>query len=113
MDQKEKKFIQKVVGSLLYYAHAVDMTILHTLIKIASQQANPTTHTMERVEQLLDYMHTHPNAKIQLRALDMFLHIQSDASYLTAANAQSQAGGYFSLEACQKMGARSNSTVMS
>ena len=104
LDEKGKKFIQKVVGSLLYYARAVDMTILHALSEIASQQAKPTVRTMERVDQLLDYMHTHPNAKIRFRASDMFLNIHSDASYLTAANARSRAGGYFFLGSLPKDG---------
>ena len=104
LDKKDKKFIQQVVGSLLYYARAVDMTILHALSEIASQQAKPTQRTMERVEQLLDYMHTHPNAKIRFRASDMILNIHSDASYLTAANARSRAGGFFFLGSLPKDG---------
>ena len=59
---------------------------------------------MERVNQLLDYMHTHPNAKIGFQASDMFLNIHSDASYLTAANARSRAGGYFFLGSLPKDG---------
>ena len=35
LDEKGKKFIQKVVGSFLFYARAVDMTILHSLSAIS------------------------------------------------------------------------------
>ena len=42
LNDKDKKFIQQVVGSFLYYARAVDMTILMALSEIASQQAAPT-----------------------------------------------------------------------
>ena len=42
LDKKDKKFIQQVVGSFLYYARAVDMTILTALNAIASEQAAPT-----------------------------------------------------------------------
>ena len=59
-----KKYVQQVIGSFLYYARAVDMTILHALSKITSKKANPTKKTMKRVEQLLDYMATNPKAKI-------------------------------------------------
>ena len=59
---------------------------------------------MERVNQLLDYMHTHPDAKIQFRASDMILNVHSDASYLSAANARSRAGGYFFLGSLPKDG---------
>ena len=45
IDKAGKKYIQQVVGSFLYYAHAVDMTILHALSEIASEQAGPTEKT--------------------------------------------------------------------
>ena len=73
-----------MVGSLLYYTRAVGMTNLHALSEIASQQAKPTKRTMARVKQLLDYMHTHPDAKIRFRSSDMILNVYSDVSYLTA-----------------------------
>ena len=78
------------------------MTILHALSEIASEQANPTERTKKKVNQLLDYMATNPNAKIQFRASDMILNIHSDASYLTAARARSRAGGYFFLGSLPK-----------
>ena len=34
--------IQRIVGGLLYYARAVDLTLLHPLSTIASQHASPT-----------------------------------------------------------------------
>ena len=84
LGDEDKKFIQQVVGSFLYYARAVDMTILMALSEIASQQANPTERTMKRVKQFLDYMYTHPDAVIRYRSSDMILNLHSDASYLTA-----------------------------
>jgi hypothetical protein len=42
-------------------------------------------------------MATYPNAKIQYRASNMVLNVQSDALYLSAPNARSHAGGYFFL----------------
>jgi hypothetical protein len=42
-------------------------------------------------------MWAHPDAIIQYRASDMILKVHSDASYLSAPKARSQAGGYFFL----------------
>jgi hypothetical protein len=67
------------------------------LSAIASQQASPTEDTCNHVNQFLDYMTTHPNAKIQYHTSDMVLNVHSDASYLSASNARSRAGGYFFL----------------
>jgi hypothetical protein len=48
LDKVGQKFIQAVTGTLLYYARAVDPTILVALSAIASQQAKPMQITMER-----------------------------------------------------------------
>ena len=80
------------------------MTILLALSDIARQQAAPTYKTMERVRQLLAYMHTNPNAVIRFRASDMVLNVHSDASYLSAGKARSRAGGYFFLGSLPKAG---------
>ena len=95
--EKDKKYIQKVLGSFLYYARAIDMTILHALSAIASEQQTPTKRTVERVHQLLDYMATNPNAVVRFYASDMILNLHSDASYLSAGQGRSRAGGYFFL----------------
>ena len=44
--KEEKKFIQQVVGTFLYYGRAVDGTMLTALSVIASEQASPTVTTM-------------------------------------------------------------------
>ena len=54
------------------------------LSAIAQDQAKPTEKTMQRVRQLLDYMHTNPNAIICFYASDMILNFHLDASYLSA-----------------------------
>ena len=94
---KEKKYIQEVVGSFLFYGRATDTTILTALSAIASEQEKPTEKTMQRVKQFLDYMWTHPDAEIEFRASDMILNVHSDASYLSAPKARSRAGGYYFL----------------
>ncbi len=68
-----------------------------TLLEIASQQVAPTENTMERVNQFLDYMWTHPDAIIWYHASDMILNVHSDALYLSAPKACSHANGYFFL----------------
>ncbi len=45
LDNAGKKCIQEVVGSFLYYALAVNPTILMALSDIATQQAAPTQNT--------------------------------------------------------------------
>ena len=44
LDKAGKKYIQQVVGTLLYYARAADCTMLAALGSIATQQAKPTQH---------------------------------------------------------------------
>jgi hypothetical protein len=56
LDDASKKRIQQVVGSFLYYARAVNPTILMALSNITTQQAAPTVNTKKQVHQFLDYM---------------------------------------------------------
>ena len=87
-------FIQKVVGKLLYYARAVDPTMLHAINDISLQSANGTEATLDAVMYLLNYAHTNPGSEVIYRASDMILHVDSDAAYLVAPEARSRAGGY-------------------
>jgi hypothetical protein len=89
--------IQKVTGSVLYYAHAVDPTVLMPQNDIATEQTNATEKTQAATNQMLDYLATHPDATIRYHASDMILHIHSDASYLSVSNARSRLGGLFFL----------------
>jgi hypothetical protein len=74
--------IQKVMGSVLYYARAVDPTVLMPFNDIATEQTKATEKMQAATSQLLDYLVTHPDATIIYHASDMILHIHSDASYL-------------------------------
>ncbi len=94
LDAAGKKRIQQIVGSFLYYTQAVGPTILMALSAIAAQQSAPTEETLACVNQFLDYIWAHPDAKIRYRASNMILNVHSDASYLSAPKAQSCAGGY-------------------
>jgi hypothetical protein len=87
--------IQKVTESVLYYARAMDPTVLMPLNDIATEQTKATEKTQGATNQLLDYLVTHPDAIIRYHASDMILHIHSDASYISVSNARSRLGGLF------------------
>jgi hypothetical protein len=89
--------IQKVTGSVLYYARAVDPTVLMPLNDIATEQTKATGKTQAATNQFLDYLATHPDATIRYHASDMILHIHRDAPYLSVSNARSRLGGLFFL----------------
>jgi hypothetical protein len=79
----EKKYMQQVIGSFLYYRQAVD-PIMHTsLSAIASVQAKPTKETMIQMHSFLDYAATHQDAIITYQASNMALAVHSDASYIS------------------------------
>jgi hypothetical protein len=83
--------------SVLYYATAVDPTILMPLNDIATEQTKATEKTQAATNQLLDYLATHPDATIRYHASYMILHIHSDASYLLVSNGRNSLGGLFFL----------------
>ena len=97
LDKKGTRYIQGIVGSLLYYSRATDSAILTALNELSSQQAKPTENTKIAAHQLLDYVATHPDAIIRFHASDMILHIDSDAAYLVMPGAKSRISGYFQL----------------
>jgi len=94
LDATDTKRNQEIVSVLLYYARAVDSTLLAALGTIATQQAKGTHDTMEAITQLLNYCTMHPNATIRYHASNMTLWIHSNASYVTAPKGQSHAVGY-------------------
>jgi hypothetical protein len=49
---------------------------------------------MKAIIHILNYCATNPDATVRYVACDMILHVDSDASYLSATNACSRAGGY-------------------
>jgi hypothetical protein len=76
------KHIQKIIGSLLYYAQVVNNKRLVALNAISTQQAKATVHTEQLVDMLLNYVTTYPNDGIVHRASDMVLCTHADAGYL-------------------------------
>jgi hypothetical protein len=91
----EKKYIQQVLGTFLYYKRIVDSTMLTTLSSIASTQAKPTKTTMASVKLFLNYAATHQHTVLTYCAGNMVLVIHSDTSYLSKPKASCQIGGHF------------------
>jgi hypothetical protein len=65
LDEKGLKRVQKIVGSILYYARAVDMTVLMALSAIAVEQTKVTAKTLGRCIQLLDYLASNSEGKVR------------------------------------------------
>ena len=84
---KDIKYIQVVVGTLLYYARALDSTMLPALNDIGSQQALPTEKVKQKIQQLLDYANTYKNLFVRFYASDMQLHVDTDAAFLVVPKA--------------------------
>jgi hypothetical protein len=89
--------IKKVTVSVLYYARAVDPTVIMPLNDIATEQTKATEKSQAATNKMLDYLATHPDATIRYHASDMILHIHSDAYYLSVSNAGGHLGGLFFL----------------
>jgi hypothetical protein len=94
--------LQEIIGTLLYYARAIDSTMLVALGTLSSAQSKGTATTAQAVTHLLNYCATHPDAVVRYHASDMHLHIHSDASYLSESKARSRAGGIFFLSTIPK-----------
>ncbi len=97
LDKEQKKYIQTVTKTLLYYAREVDPTILIALNAIATQQAAPTQNTLEEVKQVLDYCSNQEEEITTYSASKMILAVHSDAGYLNEHKSRSRAGGHFYL----------------
>ena len=104
--------VQSIVGSILYYARALDSTMLPSLNDIGSKQASATTDTEKQCTMLLDYAATYPNAKIRFYASDMNLQADSDAAYLVLPSARSRYAGYFYLGTLKSTNGRLNGAIL-
>lgn len=96
----ESKELQEIVGVFLFYARAVDPTMLTAINKIASRQAKPTSLIKQEVERFFQYAYTYPDATMRIRASNMKLVCHSDGSYLSESDARSRAGGMLFLGDC-------------
>ena len=94
MSESDKKLLQSVVGTLLYYSRAVDPSICTAVHQLGSIQAQPTENDMANMHRLLQYVSTHHNNGIRYYASLMILQLMSDASYLCRPKARSVCGGF-------------------
>jgi hypothetical protein len=93
----ERTEIQAIVGTLLYYARAVDPSLLPIANKIASQQANPTQKVLTAANRALSYASSRQNNCLTYYTCDMHLFLHVDAFYLSRSHARSVVGGYYFL----------------
>ena len=96
-DPTFKKNLQQIIGVFLYYARAVDPTMIVAVNKLASQQNNPTSHTAQELDRFLQYAATWPETKQVYYANDMKLIAYSDASHQSESESRSRAGAVFYL----------------
>ena len=89
---KDEKFIQQVTGTFLYYARAVDATMLLAFGAIVSDQASPTEETMRTTLIFLDYVTIHPDTILAFDRSSMMLSVHRNASYLCESKAKRSAG---------------------
>ena len=69
-------------GSLLYYARAIDNTLLPDLNTIAAKQAAATKQMGNQYHRFIVYVATQPNVSLIFHKIDMVLTIDSDATYI-------------------------------
>jgi hypothetical protein len=97
LNKTDTQRVQLVSGTFLYYARAVDPTILPVLNEISSRQPKPTILTGKACDLFLDYLATYPNATICYYASDTILSVVADAAYLVLPNARSRYAGLYLL----------------
>jgi hypothetical protein len=56
--------LQQLRGTLLYYARAVDPTLIMPVNVLASEQTRATADTADKIIKLLNYCTTHPESNI-------------------------------------------------
>jgi hypothetical protein len=110
LSAEQIKFIQRTTGKSLFYARAIDNTLLHALNDIATSTINGTEATLAATNHFLNYAASNPNGKIIYHGSDMILKIDSDAAYLVRPEAKSRAGGYHYLSS--KDGTLFNGTII-
>ena len=96
----EKLELQEIVGVFLFYARAVDPTMITAINKIGSRQAKPTSLIKKEIERFLQYASSYPDATLRIRASNMKLVCHSDGSYNSESEARSRAGSLLFLGDC-------------
>ena len=79
---KKIKFLQQVTRNFLFYACAINNTMMHALNGIASSADVKSTYNT--TVYFLNYATCNPDAEIIYQASDMILQADSDAVYLVS-----------------------------
>ena len=75
MDENNQKRLQKIVVNFLYFARAIDPTMLVALKSLVAVQTKPTIETAKQITQFLNYSATRPDAITEYKKIRMILHI--------------------------------------
>ena len=94
-DKAGEKYVQEVMRVFLFYAWAVDNTMLVALSAIASEQAKATEKTLHKVNQFLDYAASNLDAILMYQASNMVLAVHSKAYILTNNVQEAEQEGIF------------------
>ena len=97
LSAQQVSFVQQVVGVLLFYARAVDATLVYPVSKVATGLARPTQTLLSEVRRLLDYVATYPDASVTVHPSGMVLRGESDASWAAETGSRSRLAGVWFL----------------
>ena len=64
MTKQQTKILQQVCGTFLYYARAIDCTMLHALNDLATRVKDGKQKTVAALNHFLDYCAMHPEAVV-------------------------------------------------
>ena len=86
--------VRNIVVTFIYYALAVDSTMLVALSDLAATQSRDTEKTYYDVVWILNYSASHQTEVVRYKQSKMIIQFNSDVSYWSATKACSIAGGY-------------------
>jgi hypothetical protein len=70
LDIADKTRILKALGPLLFYARAIDSTLLNAIGELATEQSQATQTTMAKLAHLLNHCAAHADATVRYSASD-------------------------------------------
>jgi hypothetical protein len=85
-------FLQRVTGKFLFYARAIDNTMLHAINYITSATMHGTEQTLAAATLFLNYAASNPDGETIFRTSDMILRIDLDGVFLLIPTFSKRAG---------------------
>jgi hypothetical protein len=76
LNAKDTERVQEVLGTLLYYAHAIDCTLVPSINTSATNQSCATKLTMVAITKLLNHVATYHDASVTYHASGMQLYVE-------------------------------------